>query len=296
MNEYTHLSPKFREIAAQSNEQRIEFLKEKRWINYPVADRIISILNETMNHPKQARMPSLLLIGDSNNGKTSLLERFCRLHGQSYTCEESELLVKPVVVIELSTPNVRDLYFTILQEFWAPIHPNEVLSTSRRAAINLMMQHKTKMLVIDEFHTLLNGTPLARSEMLAEMKRLSNTLRIPIVGCGIHTAPKIISEDAQIQSRFSIVKLPVWQRNKEFIALLATFEKILPLRKPSSLTNRVVGEKILDISKGNLGNIHGLLQLCATQAITSGAEQIDIDIVESNSWFTPTEGPREIML
>lgn len=296
MDQYTHLSAKFREVAAQANEFRIEFLKEKRWINYPVADRILSVLKETMNHPKQARMPSLLLVGDSNNGKTSLLERFCNVHGQSYTCDETELLIKPVVVIELSAPNVRDLYFTILQEFWAPIHPNEVLSTSRRTAINLMMQHKTKMLVIDEFHTLLNGTARARSEILAEIKRLSNTLRIPIVGCGIHTSPKIISEDAQIQSRFSVLKLPVWQKNRDFIALLATFEKILPLRKPSSLTRREVGEKILSISKGNLGNIHGLLQLCAAQAIISGTEQIDIDIVESNSWFTPTEGPREIML
>ncbi|RUO66246.1 hypothetical protein SAMN06297229_0262 [Pseudidiomarina planktonica] len=296
MDQFKHLSPKFKEVAAQSNENRIEFLKQKRWISYPVANRVLDVFAETLNHPKQARMPSILFIGESNNGKTSMIERFSHLHGQSYTCEETELLIKPVVAIELSGPNMRDLYYTILQEFWAPITPNETLAMLRRTAIDQMMQSKTKLLIIDEFHTLMNGTARARSEILAEIKRISNKLRIPVIASGVPNAANVIREDAQIQSRFSIVRLPLWEKGKDFISLLKTFETMLPLRKPSNLASREIGEKILNISKGNLGNIHGLLQVCAIEAINNGTEQIDKSIVESFSWYTPTEGPREIQL
>tara|TARA_R110002020_G_scaffold360574_4_gene573356 strand:+ start:2828 stop:3718 length:891 start_codon:yes stop_codon:yes gene_type:complete len=296
MDEFKHLAPQFREVAAQSDDKRIAFIKQKRWLNYPVADRILNIFAEFLNHPKQARMPSVLFIGDSNNGKTSMIERFVHLHGQSSTCEETELLIKPIVSIELSGPNARDLYFTILQEFWAPVKPTESKTNLRKLAIDHLLSSKTKMLIIDEFHTLKHGTAAARLELLAEMKRLSNKLRIPILASGIPDAAPIISQDAQIQSRFSVVKLPLWKKGKDFLSLLKTFEVMLPLRNPSNLTSRDIASEILDISQGNLGNIHGLLQICAIEAITSGVEQIDLSIVESFAWYKPTEGPREIQL
>ncbi len=295
MDQFKHLHAKFREVAALSDEQRKQFIKEKRWINYPVATRAISILAETLNHPKQARMPCLLLTGDSNNGKTSIIERFCKLHGAEYVTEE-EILVKPVVVIEQSGPSIRDLYYTILKNFWAPVGPNTVISTMRNEAIDHLFQSKTQMLIIDEFHTLNNGTARARNDALAEIKRISNTLRIPIVATGVPSAANIIREDPQIQSRFTSMQLPAWKINKDFRSLLNAFEKVLPLREPSGLIGKELATAIHSISQGNLGNIHELLKVCAESAITKGIEKIDIDIVESFSCYTPTDGPRNIEL
>ena len=34
---------------------------------------------------------------------------------------------------------------------------------------------------------------------------------------------------------------------------------------------------------------------CATDAITSGTEQITVDIIEKNSWVQPTQGLRKII-
>ena len=86
------------------------------------------------------------------------------------------------------------------------------------------------------------------------------------------------------------------QRNKDFVQLLSSFEKALPLKQKSNLTSKELGERILEISDGNLGNLHELLKVCAIEAIHSGKEKIDIDIVEAFSWFTPTKGQREIKL
>ncbi|WP_417657086.1 TniB family NTP-binding protein [Pseudidiomarina aestuarii] len=296
MDQFQHIIPKFREVAAQPDEDRIQFIKTKRWINYPVADQVIAHLHDLLQHPKQARMPSVLFVGDSNNGKTSLIERFCSLYGESYTCEDTELLIKPIVMTEISAPNVKDLYLSILEQFWAPHKPTYTVAQLRHVALHHLMQSKTKMLILDEFHTLNNGSAIKRNEALAELKMISNKLRIPIVACGIPKAATIISQDAQIQSRFSVLRLPTWEKNRDFVALLKAFEKMLPLKQPSQLASKELGSKIFNISKGNLGNIHGLLQKCAIKAITSGVEQIDMEIVESFSWYTPTEGPREIEL
>lgn len=296
MDQFKHIHPKFREVAALPDEQRKQFIKQKRWINYPVATRVITILAETLNHPKQARMPCLLLTGDSNNGKTSIIEQFCKLHGKEYVTEEEEILIKPVVVIEQSGPSIRDLYYTILKNFWAPIGPNSVISTMRNEALAHLIQSKTQMLIIDEFHTLNNGTARAKNDALAEIKRISNTLRIPIVATGIPSAANIIREDPQIQSRFTSMRLPKWEVNKDLRSLLGAFEKVLPLKKPSGLAGRELATKIYSISQGNLGNIHELLKVCADSAITKGTERIDIDIVESHSCYTPTDGPRNIEL
>lgn len=296
MENFPHILPKFRHIAAMADDDRIAFIKEKRWINYPVANQIIVHLAELLIHPKQARMPSLLFIGESNNGKTSLIERFCSLYGEDRICEETQILIKPIIVTELSAPNVKDFYLSILEQFWAPCKPSYSVAQLRHMAMHHLLQSKTQMLILDEFHTLSNGTAAKRTETLAEIKMLSNKLRIPLVGCGIPAAASIITTDAQIQSRFSVLRLPAWQENKDFVALLKSFEKLLPLKKPSSLTDKRLGKRILEISKGNLGNIHELMKICAIEAITKGAEQIDTQIVESFSWYAPTEGPREIKL
>ena len=40
------------------------------------------------------------------------------------------------------------------------------------------------MLILDEFHTLLAGTAKQRQNALAELKMISNKIKIPIVGAG----------------------------------------------------------------------------------------------------------------
>ena len=50
---------------------------------------------------------------------------------------------------------------------------------------------------------------------------------------------------------------------------------------------------IFSICGGNIGNLHRLLVECASEAIRSGSEQVDKDIVEKFSWLRPTRGIRE---
>ena len=75
-NSYTHLHEDFKHLMFLSDEKRIESLHENLWINYPLSDEIVQLMGQLMNRPKKPRMPGLLIIGESNIGKTSIIHRF----------------------------------------------------------------------------------------------------------------------------------------------------------------------------------------------------------------------------
>lgn len=74
---YPHLSPKAEEQLKYSDIERIEYIRSPRWIGYPQAQQVLVKLEDLLSFPKQNRMPNMLLVGDTNNGKTMLIKHFC---------------------------------------------------------------------------------------------------------------------------------------------------------------------------------------------------------------------------
>lgn len=94
-----HIHPAFRHIVGLSNQERLEFLDQPRWMGYPVAQKIHDTLVSSMNKPVKPRMPNLLLIGEPNNGKTTIIRRFRDMHGDGHVDLESNPF-KPIVIAE----------------------------------------------------------------------------------------------------------------------------------------------------------------------------------------------------
>ncbi|MCU8058775.1 TniB family NTP-binding protein [Shewanella sp. SM34] len=80
-------------------EQRIEYIRSSRWIGYPKAIEIIGKLEDLLVYPKKHRMPNLLIIGDSNSGKTMIADRFTALN-KAYENEDGQSIVVPVLSIQ----------------------------------------------------------------------------------------------------------------------------------------------------------------------------------------------------
>lgn len=132
------------------------------------------------------------------------------------------------------------------------------------------------MLIIDEFYSLLVGTPRLQRQVMNAIKMLCNELRIPIVGVGTKDAIRVLHTYPQHASRFDVAELPTWKLDKDFQKLRFQFQDILPLKKCSNLQSPELTTKIHTISGGNLGNVHRLLTACAVKAITTRTEQITL--------------------
>jgi hypothetical protein len=279
-----------------SDKERMDFMDQPRWISYKVAQLILDTLQGLMNKPKRPRMPNLLIVGDSNNGKTTIVRRFNDLCGQGYVNDNAEP-VKPIVLAE-APPGAEEkgLYISILEQFFTPYRPSDSTVKLRYQVIHLLRMCHTRILVLDEFHSLLTGSPIKQREVMNALKLLCNELAIPIVGVGTREAVRVLHTDPQHASRFDVITLPLWELNQDFQRLLAGFEKILPLKKPSGLHQPELATLMHIISGGNTGDLHRLLMECAKEAIKTGKEQIDKPIIESKAWLRPTRGIREIVV
>lgn len=290
---FAHIHEKFRHIALLPDNERIDFIDTPRWIGYSRANEVLEIMQGLMNKVKQHRMPNLLLIADSNNGKTTIINEFKRRFGESHI--EEELIIPVCLVQAPPSANEKDLYISIIDSYCLPYRSSDSAGKLRYQVIHTLRETHTKILIIDEVHSMLTGTARQQRLIMNAIKFLCNELMIPIVLSGTKDAVRILHTDPQHASRFDVAELPVWQNNKDFKRLVGSFERILPLKKPSGLLNPSHLNQIHSISGGNLGNVKRLLNECAIDAIKSGEEQITLKIIQGKSWLRPTKGVRKII-
>jgi hypothetical protein len=295
LEQFKHVDAKHRHVLVQSDAQRIKFMESHPWVEYDRGMKIIDMLTGLMNTPKRVRMPNLLIVGSSNNGKSTLIKRFQELY--PHTENEEHETVKAVIVAEAPpTADEKGLYASVLDNFWAPFSMKSSASDLRTQAIRRLRETHCRILVIEELHSLLTGTAREQRQIMNVLKYLCNQLEIPIVGVGTQDARRVLSADAQHSSRFDIVELPDWELNPEFQMLLQALEAALPLKRPSDLHKLPMVKDLHTICAGNLGNLQQLLIECAKEAISSGKEQITLEMVQSRSWLRPTKGLREVRL
>lgn len=128
MSHVEHVHESYRHVMALGARECVDFLETQRWIGYPVAARILERLERLLRQPKRTRMQSLLIVGESNNGKATLIERFLETAGQP-SVDENNDPVKPVLLVE-SPPSAdeKGLYLSILDRFHAPHRASDPIS------------------------------------------------------------------------------------------------------------------------------------------------------------------------
>lgn len=276
MENSDHLTPKVSKILLKTNEERIEYILKDKWIGYNAAKNLLGEIETILKVPDRQRKKFLLIEGKSGNGKTTLLGHFLEQHPSS---RNDGNLVSPVILIESPAgPSVDELYTNILEKIGAPITSTPV---KKKIQLNkLLPKVGAKILMIDNFHDFRYGNSDLRMKYVAAIRKLCTEMNLSMVATATYIARNVISRDPQIHTRFTFRILPVWKFDNEFLNLLWAFERILPLKKKSSLTNEKLAWKILKMSDGILANVEEILQEAAQMAIETGAERIDEGILK----------------
>lgn len=293
-----HLHPKTREFVQKANnEERITACKKFKWIGYTRAKKILDIMEDFLTYPKSHRMPNLLLVGDSNNGKTAILSKFNQTHLAYINKNTSRCrLVNPVLMIQAPPePDEKRFYNAILEKLFAPYRTSEKIDSRYMRVKNLLTDLKTKILIIDEIHHVLTASPTKQRTFLNVIKHLSNDLQIPLICAGTNLAFNAIQSDQQLANRFEPRVLPRWNNDLELKRLLLSFEKLLPLKEESNLIDDLLVTKILALSDGLIGEIAKILELGSIMAIELGIEKINHSIIEQIDYIPPQNRKRKFI-
>ena len=275
-----HLLPAARKQAELGNDERILGLLRDRWIDYPRATQALQQLERLYETPRRDRMPCLLLHGDSNIGKTKITAKFRRAHPNEFD-ERSGVERCPVVAMQMPpTPDQHRFYSGLLFELGAPHNAAAGLASLERLAREILKRVSPRMLVVDEVHHLLAGTYREQRASLNLLKFLANDLRISMVLVGTRDAVLALQTDTQMISRYTPFEIPRWRESDGLRRLLAAFERVLPLRKPSDLARREIVQFVLSATGGLTGEISTLLSNAAELSIRTGDEYIGITHLE----------------
>jgi hypothetical protein len=145
--------------------------------------------------------------------------------------------------------------------------------------LNLLRQLKVRVIVIDEVHNLLAGSPREQRVILQLFRHLSNELKASLVCLGIADAREAIAGDTQLARRLDQIVLPRWKADEEFQGLVVGVLRSLPLRRPSALSAQSL-RTLARATDGITAKVFGMLNELAIEAVRSGSEQITDDDVE----------------
>jgi len=282
-SDYRHLGAAARELADSTNEERIHFIRTAKWIHYPRVESVLSRLGAMIAHPESTRMPCLLVYGDSGIGKTMLIDKFLRDHPAAFD-QGAGVEHRPVLSMEMpSSPDDKRFYMELLRAIESPIASEMGVARLENLALTLIPAVKPRLIIIDEVHNLLAGTPREQRRALNTLKSVTNRLKICIAALGTAESLHAMQSDEQIASRFEPFHLPRWKSGREFISFISTYVKMLPLRKPSDLaSDRSLG-LLVARSHGITGRIATILQRAAELAIIEAKESIDYASIEKVS-------------
>lgn len=278
-----HLNALVRDYVDLPYTEREKLIKSDRWIGYEAAQNAINKLEELLGYPRSIRMPSMLLVGDPGNGKSTILERF---HNR-YPIDKSAngRAIVPVLRLDMGTqPEESRFWSDILMKFQIAHRDTERVQSLKKEALGIMMESDTRLLIVDEFHNVLYGSPKKQRQFLAVLKNLSNDLRLPTVCAGTRESILVMHTDPQLSSRFEAFGLPNWKLNKNFLTLLAGFEALIPLGKPSGLTSSKLAPKLHSMSQGSIGALSKILEKAAIKAIKTSEECITPEILDGINW------------
>lgn len=294
---YAHLHPSVRHLADEDASSRIRRIRTDRWIGYARAEAVLAALEDLLSFPTRTRMPNLLLVGPTNNGKTMIVEKFRRAHPGTAAAESQDgLALLPVVKVQMPPgPDEGRFFGAILHALGMPFSPRDRIATKQDTAIRVMQAMGARMLVIDELHNVLSGSAMQQRRLLNLLRWLGNELRIPLVGVGTAEALRAIRSDDQLVNRFEPHPLPLWSDDDEYRRLLSTLEAVLPLRKPSHLADSALAGRILSASEGVLGEMIAVVIRAAVRAVETGAEAISTRMIEDTGFIRPSERRRVVV-
>jgi hypothetical protein len=186
-------------------------------------------------------------------------------------------------------PDESRLYSAILMKLCKKFRPSAPAQEKLVLVLDALSKIEIRILTLDEVNFTEVGTAAKQKRFLNALRYLANELRIFIVCLGTEEMMRVIRSVPSVENRFLPMVLPRWQTDHDFRKLLASFERIIPLKYPSGLSrSSALTAKLLNRSEGTIGELKMLLVAAATDAMRNGTERITEEMIDGCNYTSPS--------
>ena len=256
-----------RAMLTKSEEERIDFIQRNRWLGYAAAREALDTMERLLAYPPVTRPLNFMLIADTNNGKTTIAERFEALH-PAVDDPNAARAERPVVLIPCPpSPDENRFYNHMLKTLDAKFKVTDDVDKKLFQIEHLLRTLGTKLLIFDEIDNSIAGPLAKRHVLLNALRGLGKAIERPIVFTGTFEALLALRDFRPMQNRFAPQVLPKWELNEEFLQFLISFEMTLPLKKASKLDSEQLAPLLFVMSGGLIGELSNLLKRAAEAAV-----------------------------
>jgi hypothetical protein len=253
------------------DEARVAKILADRWVHYLQGEAALTRLAELLRGARRTRMPSLLVVGEPDIGKTTILKKFMRAHAPIFDPETGRTSSKVVAMEAPPEADEARLYSAILQAIGAP-EGGRLIDMERIVHLQLR-RLGARLLIIDETNNLVIGTGSAQRKTLAALRRLSNRLDLSLACFGTMEALHALTSDPQVEGRVQPFQLTRLRNDADYATIVRSVIAFYPLRR-NSVVDQPLVDAVHDLTAGSPGKTFRLLNAAAVHAIDTGEEQI----------------------
>jgi len=280
-NEKSHVRPEMRDFLDIDGRQRLYKSWDKIWIPTSKAKEAFRLMTDCMNAPLMSKPRGLVLTGDSDTGKSRTMEVF---RSKFPPVDEEGFEYAHIPVVYIKAPNKPDqilIYKLILAELGQPALSNDKESALRENTLFMMKKCRVGVVMIDEIHDVVRARMTSTFlEFIRFLKNLINASGRPFILGGVDVVIDVLAQDNQRTSRFDNVHELLPLNKSEFVTVVRGFERLMPLRKQTLISEDHAALAILWGScEGYIGRLSNRLYDACQIAIESGEERLTRQIL-----------------
>lgn len=267
-------------VGSAAEDPRIAAILADRWVSYQQGVATLGRLGELLRGARRTRMPSLLVVGEPDIGKTMILKKFMRGREPTF---DPETRLSSAAVVSIEAPPEADevrLYTAILDAVGAPVLRGRAVDVERVVYAQLQ-RLGTRLLVIDEANNFVIGSAGAQRRMLAALRRMANQLSLSYAFFGTAEALNAIMSDPQVEGRSQPVRLNRLPNDAAYAKVIRAVVDYMPLHGRSDVDSAFV-DTVHDLTAGSPGKMFRLLNVAAVAAIDSGRERLSVGLLHSD--------------
>lgn len=226
----------------------------------------------------------LLITGESGCGKSTLRNQYAKNYPR---VEMEDRTAIPVLHLELpSQPTVKNVAERILIELGDPFAEKGSAEGKTARIVRLLKECRVELVILDEFQHFVDRSSEKVEYKVADwLKSVINASKVPFVLMGLPRCKRILDVNEQLRRRFlprielNRFRISRKDERKQFVGVLKSLEKAMPLDTPTALTDKEIVPRIYFATHGVIDHTMKLVGESLSIVLSERRSTIDQEVL-----------------